>query len=45
MLSEFDKTARHEMCSSHHIRFGSVRFAGIGSVTTAVSGESRPAIQ
>jgi hypothetical protein len=44
MLSEFDKTARHEMCSSDHVRFGCVRFAGIGGVTTAFSGESWPAI-
>jgi hypothetical protein len=44
MLSEFDKTARHEVCSSYHIRFGSVRFADIGSVTTAFSGENWPAI-
>jgi hypothetical protein len=44
MLSEFDKTARHEMCSSRHIRFGSVRFAGIGGVTTDFSGENWPAI-
>jgi hypothetical protein len=43
-LLQFDKTARHEMCSSDHIRFYCVRFAGMGSVTTAFSGESRPAI-
>ena len=43
-LLQFDKTARHEMCSSDHIRFYCVRLAGMGSVTTAFSGESRPAI-
>jgi hypothetical protein len=31
-FSQFDKTARHEMCSSHHIRFYCVRFAGILAV-------------
>jgi hypothetical protein len=39
MLLRFDKTAHHEMCSSDHIRFDCTRFAGIGSVTTAFSGE------
>jgi hypothetical protein len=44
MLSKSDKSADHEMCSSDHIRFHSLRFAGIGSVTTALSGESGAAI-
>jgi hypothetical protein len=38
-LSQFE-TARHEMCSSDHIRLYCVRFADIGSVTTAFPSES-----
>jgi hypothetical protein len=45
MLLQSDKTARHEMCSSDHVRFDYARFAGIGSITTALSGENYPAIQ
>ena len=44
MLSESDKTADHEMCSSDHCRRYCVRFAGVRSVPTALSGESQPAI-
>ena len=44
MLSEFDKSADHEMCSSNHGRFHCIRFASVRSVTTALSGESGAAI-
>jgi hypothetical protein len=44
MLSESDKSADHEMCSSDHGRFHCVRFASVRSVTTALSGESSAAI-
>ena len=45
MLSKSDKSADHEMCSSDHRRFNCVRFASVRSVTTALSGESQPAIR
>src|SRR5262249_14448815 len=45
MLSQFDKTAVHEVCSSDHIRFRCIGFACTGSVTTSFSSESRSAIQ
>jgi hypothetical protein len=44
MLSESDNTAEHEMSTSDHGPFHCVRFAGVRSVTTALSGESQPAI-
>lgn len=44
MLSESDKSADHEICSSDHGRFHCVRFTNVRSVTTALSGESRAAI-
>jgi hypothetical protein len=44
-LSDFDKTARHEMCGSDRFRFYCIRFAGIGGITTSFSSESRSAIQ
>ena len=44
MLSESDKSADHEMCSSDHCRRHCVRFASVRSVPTALSGESQPAI-
>jgi hypothetical protein len=44
MLSESDKSADHEMCSSDHGRFHCVRFASVRSVTTALSGEGGAAI-
>ena len=45
MLLNSDKTADHEMCSSSdYDRFHCVRFTSVRSVTTAVSGEDRPAI-
>src|SRR6478752_7326003 len=44
MLSESDKTADHEMCTSDHGPFDCVRFASVRSVTTAYSGESGAAI-
>jgi hypothetical protein len=45
MLSDSDKTANHEMCSSSdHGRFHCVRFAGIRGFETAFSGESVTAI-
>ena len=44
MLSESDKTADHEMCTSDHGPFHCVRFPSVRSVTTALSGESGAAI-
>ena len=44
MLSESDKTADHEMCTSDHGPFHCVRFASVRSVTTTLSGESGAAI-
>ena len=44
MLSESDKSADHEMCSSDRGRFHCVRFASDRSVTTALSSESGAAI-
>jgi len=40
MLSESDKSADHETCSSDHGRFHRVRFTNVRSVTTALSSES-----
>jgi hypothetical protein len=45
MLSQFDKTTLHEVCSGDHIRFCCIGFACTGSVTTSFSSESRSAIQ
>src|SRR4029077_18861327 len=44
MLSESDKTADHEMCTSDHGPFHCVRFASVRSVTATLSGESGAAI-
>jgi hypothetical protein len=45
MLSDSDKTANHEMCSSSdHRRFHCVRFAGIRGFTAAFSCENVTAI-
>ena len=41
---ESDKTADHEMSISDHGPFHCVRFAGVRSVTTTLSGESGAAI-
>jgi hypothetical protein len=44
MLSDSDKTADHEICSSDHGRFHCVRFASIRGLPTAFSGESGAAV-
>jgi hypothetical protein len=44
MLSESDKSADHETCSSDRGPFHCVRFASVRSVTAALSGESGAAI-
>src|SRR6478736_1377253 len=44
ILSESDKTAEHEMFTSDHGPFHCVRFPSVRGVTTALSGQSGPAI-
>jgi hypothetical protein len=44
MLSDSDKTADHEMCSSDHGCFHCVRFASIRGLPTAFSGESSASV-
>jgi len=42
--SQFDKAVQYEMCSSDHIRFYCVRFAGTRGPTTAYPSEIAPAV-
>jgi hypothetical protein len=44
MLSESDKSAHHEVCSTDHNRLHCVGFASIRGLPTAFSGESSAAI-
>jgi hypothetical protein len=44
MLSDSDKSANHEVCSSDYDRFYRVGFASISGIPTAFSGESSTSV-